>query len=205
MDAKSHGERSAARSLATRRGALLRDCIQGGRGQAMARPTKLTPELADRICQSLRAGVPDIYAAEGNGIDRSTFWQWIELGKKAAACEVQGCSDLHHGPETGELTYVEFVDRTMVAEADAVRLAVGYVTRAMPTDPVNARWWLERRHPAAFKPRSEVEMTGDPEREAPFTIVLVPNDRPEVRALDAKPGGESPSDAPALNGQAEAH
>lgn len=146
----------------------------------MARPTKLTPELADRICQSLRVGVPDIYAAEGNGIERSTFWQWVELGREAKACVVDGCSDLHHGPVTGELSYVEFVDMAMVAEADAVRLAVGYITKAMPADPVNARWWLEHRHGDAFKPRKEIEVKADADRGVPFTIVLVPDDRPEA-------------------------
>ena len=153
----------------------------------MGRPSKLTADLAERICQSLRAGVPDIYASEGNGIERSTFWQWLELGRKAKACEVEGCVDLHHGPLMRELSYIEFIDMVMVAEADAVRLAVGYVTKAMPTDPLNARWWLERRHREAFKPRSEVEMKGDVGTDAPFTIVLVSNDRPQEE-LDAIAG-----------------
>ena len=148
----------------------------------MARPTKLTPDLCDRICQRLRAGVPDIYAAEGNGIDRSTFWQWIELGRKAAGCEVEGCADLHHGPATGELSYIEFVDRVTVAEADAVALAMSYVAKAMPKDPANARWWLERRHPMSFKLRSEIDAkvsnAEGSRHPVPFEIIIVQNDRP---------------------------
>ena len=166
----------------------------------MARPTKLTSELADRICQSLRAGVPDIYASEGNRIERSTFWQWLELGRKAKACELRKCRDLHHGPATGELSYVEFVDMVMVAEADAVRLAVSYLSKAMPRDPMNARWWLERRHPGSFKPRSEIETkVGNVDGGAPFEIILVPNDRPQAE-LDKmtklmREGGREPMGA----------
>src|SRR5205085_6625457 len=106
--------------------------------------------------------------------------QWIELSRKAKDGELDRCAEAHHGPVTGTLSYVEFVDMVMVAEADAVRLAVSYMTRAMPTDPVNARWWLERRHGAAFKPRTEIDVQGGAEVEAPFTIILIPEDRPEL-------------------------
>ena len=69
----------------------------------------------------------------------------------------------------------------MVAEADAVRLAVSYIAKAMPRDPVNARWWLERRHPVSFKARSEIETkVGNADDGAPFEIIIVPSDRPQA-------------------------
>lgn len=146
----------------------------------MARPTKLTAALADLICQSLRAGVPDAQAAEGNRIHRSTYLQWLELGRAADACSVEGCADSHHGPLAGELSYSDCGEMVMVAKADAVRLAVGYVTKAMATDAHNARWFLERRHPAEFKARAEVDPMAAPAlANPPFVIQLVEHDRPE--------------------------
>ena len=145
----------------------------------MARPTDLSAELADRICQSIRAGVPVIHAAEGNGVGRSTYFQWVALGKEADECGIAACADRHHGP-VGDLCYAEFADMVMAARADAVRLAVGYVVKAMGRDPVNARWWLERMHPEIFKLRSEIEAKLDEQRHRPPLIIqVVPSDRPQ--------------------------
>lgn len=159
----------------------------------MGRPIKLTPQRADLICQRLRAGVPRIYAAESAGIHRDTFHRYMALGKAAQACQLEGCADEHHGPAPeagGTLTYSDFADMVMVAEADAVVLAQGYVTKAMPRDPRNARWWLERRHPESFKERSEVETTGEP-----LVINLIPSDRPQEE-IDELMREIGPTEAP---------
>jgi hypothetical protein len=46
----------------------------------MGRPSKLTPELQDRICNALRAGnfIEPVCAV--NGIDDSTFRRWMTMG-----------------------------------------------------------------------------------------------------------------------------
>lgn len=118
--------------------------------------SKLTPLTADGICQRLRAGVPRVHAAESLDVDRRTMFHWLQLGHEADACRLADCAAEHHGPfaptpdETEALTYMQFLHMVTQAEADAVVLAVGYVTKAMPKDWRSALAWLERRHPAEF-------------------------------------------------------
>lgn len=164
----------------------------------MARPTKLTPELADGICQRLRAGVPRAFAAESQGIHRDSFYAWMALGKAARGCVVADCDDDHHGPTGADLTYSEFSDTVERAEADAVALAVSCIAKGMSKDWRAAMAWLERRHPEEFKPRAEVATKADATLDAPFEIVLIPNARPqeELGALAGVTGPASGADGP---------
>jgi hypothetical protein len=41
----------------------------------------LTPEVQQKIVAFVRAGSYDWVAAEANGIDRYTFWEWIRRGE----------------------------------------------------------------------------------------------------------------------------
>jgi hypothetical protein len=45
------------------------------------RRTLLTDELQAKIVTSIRNGAWDYVAAEANGIDRQTFWEWIRRGE----------------------------------------------------------------------------------------------------------------------------
>jgi hypothetical protein len=45
------------------------------------RATLLTDELQQKIVSFIRAGAWDWVAAESNGIDRQTFWEWIRRGE----------------------------------------------------------------------------------------------------------------------------
>jgi hypothetical protein len=132
----------------------------------MARPTKLTSHLADDIATRLRSGVPRVMAAESLGIHRDAFHNWMQLGLAARECEKDGCDAVHHGPVAdginGDATvsYADFADMVMRAEADAVVLNVGYVQTAAKRDPRSAQWWLERRHPGLFKQPERVELSG---------------------------------------------
>jgi len=47
------------------------------------RPTKLTPELQDRICDKIRRGVYPEIAAVSEGVPRTTFYRWLEQGENA--------------------------------------------------------------------------------------------------------------------------
>ncbi len=115
-------------------------------------PTKLTAATADAICARLRAGVPRVHAAESAGVARRTLMLWLEYGRQAAACGRPDCDEAHHGPAHGELTYLHFLHMVEQAEADAVMLAQGHWSKAMPRDWRAAQAWLERRHPAEYKP-----------------------------------------------------
>jgi hypothetical protein len=41
----------------------------------------LTPEVQQKIVAFVRAGSYDWVAAEANGVDRQTFWEWIRRGE----------------------------------------------------------------------------------------------------------------------------
>lgn len=44
----------------------------------MARKTRLTPELIDKICAHIRGGAYDYIACEAVGISQSTFYLWLQ-------------------------------------------------------------------------------------------------------------------------------
>lgn len=54
-------------------------------GKPMGRPTKLTPETQDRICNLIRAGHYFSTAAQASGVHKSTFQEWKTKGESAKA------------------------------------------------------------------------------------------------------------------------
>lgn len=46
----------------------------------MGRGTKLTPELTEKVCADIRAGLPIARAALAAGISEPTFYRWMEKG-----------------------------------------------------------------------------------------------------------------------------
>ena len=43
----------------------------------MGRPSKLTPERQEAILGFIRAGVPNVHAAQLSGISETTFYEWL--------------------------------------------------------------------------------------------------------------------------------
>ena len=46
------------------------------------RPRKLTPQREQGIVDALENGVPVRHAAPANGIDKSTYYEWVRLGEE---------------------------------------------------------------------------------------------------------------------------
>ena len=109
----------------------------------MGRPTKLTPDVQERIVQALRAGNYADAAVRSAGIATSTFYRWLERGED----ETTGI-------------YREFRDAVRLAEAEAEVHAVAVIRRAMPDDWRAAMTYLERRHPDRWRRRQTTEVTG---------------------------------------------
>lgn len=109
----------------------------------MGRPTKLTPEVQDRIIQALKAGNYVETAAEYAGIGKTTFYRWMEQGKQAS----RGI-------------YREFRDAVMRARAEAEARNVAIIQKAAPDDWRAAAWWLERAFPDRWGPRQKLEHSG---------------------------------------------
>jgi hypothetical protein len=91
------------------------------------RRTKLTAELQKRICAYIRAGAYDYAAAEACGINRRTFFDWMQRG--------EGTSQRKQS-----LVYVQFERAVREAHAECRVSAEVEVRRADP------KWWLSRMH-----------------------------------------------------------
>ena len=96
----------------------------------MARPTKLTPQVRERIAESIRAGAYAEQAARAAGITPSTYYDWIKRG------------------EAGERPFSEFSDAVRACEAEAEVAAITVLRDAAQTGEWRAAaHYLERRHP----------------------------------------------------------
>ncbi len=109
----------------------------------MARPTKLTPEVQDRIVKAIRAGNYFQAAARAAGISESTHYRWLERGAE----EKQGA-------------HRDFREAVSRAEAESEVHAVAVIRRAMTEDWRAALALIERRHPERWRRRETTELTG---------------------------------------------
>ena len=98
---------------------------------------KLTPELAARICDAIRAGVRPETAATYNGVGARSYYRWMQLGRAADADPV----------------YVEFVEQVEFALAEWEARDVLLIGEAAKTDWRAAAWRLERRLPKVYARR----------------------------------------------------
>jgi len=97
----------------------------------MARPTKLTQELIDRICLAIRAGNYAKIAAAMAGISEATYYSWLDQAKKPDA----------------SLELLEFLESIERAEAEAEITAVARIKQASDNGTWQAAsWLLERKH-----------------------------------------------------------
>ncbi len=109
----------------------------------MARPTKLTPEVRQRIVAAIRAGNYAEPSARSAGISPATYYRWIERGRKAK-------SGIHH----------DFFEEVQRAEADAEVEAVALLRKAMPENWRACAEYLERRYSERWRRRQSHELTG---------------------------------------------
>ena len=111
----------------------------------MARPSKLTPEVQEKICNAIRAGNYYEAACGYAGIGYSTFRVWMIKGEKA---------------KTGK--YREFMDAVMRAEYEAEARMVAQWQKHMPEDYRAIRDFLERRYPDRWGRRNlNIEHSGE--------------------------------------------
>jgi hypothetical protein len=109
----------------------------------MGRPLKLTPDLTDRVVKAIRAGNYAEAACQAAGIGTSTFYRWMARGGEQPASE-----------------FGAFRAEVLRAEAEAEVHAVAIIRRAMADDWRAALAYLERRHPARWRPRQQTEIVG---------------------------------------------
>ena len=98
----------------------------------MARPSKLTPEVQERIASFLRAGAYVGQAAEAAGIGRSTLDDWMRRGESTAE---------------KDRPYREFREAVEQARAEAETRHVALIAKASARSWQAAAWLLERQYP----------------------------------------------------------
>lgn len=100
----------------------------------MARPTKLTPELQEKIVKAVKAGNYIETAAAFAGISKQTLYDWMKRGNDAT----RGA-------------YREFLDAMEKALAEAEMFDVYQITRAAQAGNWQAAAWrLERKFPTKY-------------------------------------------------------
>ncbi len=106
----------------------------------MGRPSKLTPEVQEKICQAIREGNYYEAACAYAGIGYSTFRMWMVKGEKA---------------KSGK--YREFVEAVKRAEYEAEARLVAQWQKHMPENWQAIATFLERRYPQRWGKRLDVK------------------------------------------------
>src|SRR5579862_9343198 len=123
----------------------------GGTHMAKAgRPSKLTPENAQRVLDCIRAGNYLETAAAYAGISKSSLFSYLRRGNRQRRGK-----------------YRDFLEAVERALAESEIRDVLTVERASKTDWKAAAWRLERKFPARWGRRMQVGSTGsspDPAR-----------------------------------------
>jgi len=125
----------------------------------MSRPTKLTPDIQDKICARLQVGASYRDAAESVGVTYETFSNWVKRGK----AEQRGM-------------YFRFLLAVGLAEAIcAANMAATFAKAANEGDWRAAESWLKRRRPDEWGDLSKVEHRG--EGGGPIVFRVIRDDR----------------------------
>lgn len=101
----------------------------------MARPTKYTPETANRILEGIRLGMTYRHAAMYAGIDEATLLRWRRR-------------------------FADFAGQLQEAEGHAVAANMARIRKAaMDGDWRASAWILERRFPEDYGTRHRIDQT----------------------------------------------
>lgn len=109
----------------------------------MGRPTKLTPEVQEKIVSLVRAGNYPEVAAQAAGIAGRTYYEWMAKG------------------DEGRDPYAQFQQAVKEAQAAAESHAVTIIRKAaMDGSWQAAAWFLERSKAERWRRKENVELTG---------------------------------------------
>lgn len=126
----------------------------------MGRPSKLTPDRAERLIQAIRAGSYADVAARAVGIDPSSYYNWMKRGREAERKENGDAANDEDFP------YVELFESIKEAEAIAENEAIQRIQTAAQQGTWTAdAWYLERKFPDRWGRQEvrKVTLTGGPE------------------------------------------
>ena len=130
---------------------------------------KLNDTIQKNICNDIKAGVPITHAAVMHGIDKSTFYDWYNKGKKAKSGKFR-----------------EFYLEVEEAKSVAIALRVRRIYQAGETDWKSDAWWLERVDPDNFgrKDTHRIDANVDADVKADITVNLIEKMKQKRNALN---------------------
>lgn len=124
----------------------------------MARPTALTKEVHDLIVDAIKLGNYQEYAAKAAGVTESTFYNWMDRGKR----ERERLINEDEKPNPKEKVFLEFFEAVEKAKALAIAQNVAVIQKAAATGTWQAAaWWLERTAQKTYGRKQQLEHTGD--------------------------------------------
>ncbi len=115
----------------------------------MARRSKLTTLVQERVVAAIHAGAYPEQAVLAAGISKSSFYRWMVRGR---------------GEQAG--AYVAFVAAIERAEAEEEVANVAIIHAATPKHWQAAAWMLERRHPDRWGRRDRFDFEAFMRRES---------------------------------------
>jgi hypothetical protein len=128
----------------------------------IGRPTKLNIDVANRILDALRLGVPQSTATAYAGISRSTYYRWLAVADDSDAPD----------------EFRDFRDAVRTARAEAEVRSIAVIQNASDRSWQAAAWFLERSFPEHWARKDRHEITGNDGRGIELSV--------DVEALDLK-------------------
>ena len=113
------------------------------------------PEKIKRLLNYLRVGMYVTQACDMVGVSRASYFSWINRAKKIEKSDDEVAPD--------DEIYMEFLDSTKKARAEAEAYHLKNVRDAGETSWQASAWWLERSHPDRWGRRERVEVVGKDE------------------------------------------
>lgn len=108
------------------------------------RKPKLTQEMIEKLGNALKAGNYIETACDYVGINRSTFYMWLQEAEKPGAKQI----------------YLDLLDTVRTARAEAEMRNVLKIQKAADDSWQAAAWWLERSQPKKWSKQTNVELSG---------------------------------------------
>lgn len=147
----------------------------------MARPSKLTDTVTERVASLIMGGSYANRAAEAAGIGERTFYRWMKEGEaiadKVEAFEdkVDAWNDLSYAerrdarerkpldsevPSEAEVAKWQFWQTIKKAEAEAEARNTALIQTQASKSWQAAAWWLERKFPDRWGRKDKVQLDG---------------------------------------------
>lgn len=143
----------------------------------MARPTKLNPDMIQRICRVIHAGNYIETAAAYAGISKSSLYDWMKRGREERDRIGSGMP-----PVEGEAIYLEFLDSIEKALAAGEIRDVAIIAKAAEDTWQASAWRLERRFPFRWGRREHhhIDEGGETEHKSLLDVLLAAQKKKEA-------------------------